>query len=165
MLFAYAKQTSQAIRKISDLGWKPKIYIHLGSASVGATLEPAGLDRSVGVRTAGFIKDPSDPQWNDDPAMKAFKDFMRQYLPDGNVADALNIMGFAAAKTMEQVLRQCGDNLTRENVMHEAANLKDFRLDELLPGSIINTSPTDFRVVEYMKLQTFNGKIWELSAS
>ena len=165
MLFAYAKQTSQAIRKISDMGWKPQIYIHLGSASVGATLEPAGLDRSIGVRTAGFIKDPSDSQWNDDPAMKTFIAFMRQHLPDGNVADGLNIMGYASARTMEQVLRQCGDNLTRENVMREAANLKDFRLDELLPGSIINTSPTDFRVVEYMKLQTFNGKIWELSAT
>lgn len=165
MLFAYAKQTSQAIRKIADMGWKPQIFIHLGSASVGATLEPAGLDRSIGVRTAGFIKDPSDSQWQDDPAMKEFIAFMRTHLPEGNIADGLNIMGYASAKTLEQVLIQCGDQLTRERVMQEAANLKNLRIDVLLPGSVIHTSPTDFKVVEYMKLQRFNGKVWELAAS
>jgi len=165
MLFAYAKQTSQAIRKIGDLGWKPEIFIHLGSASVGATLAPAGLDKSTGVKTAGFIKDPSDPQWAEDPAIQGFKAFMAKYLPDGKVEDGLNIMGYASARTLEQVLKQCGDDLTRENVMRQVANLKDFRLDELLPGSIINTGPTDFRVVEYMKLQRFNGKVWEFPSS
>ncbi|MFT3800514.1 MAG: ABC transporter substrate-binding protein [Burkholderiaceae bacterium] len=165
MLFAYAKQTSQAIRKIGELGWKPEIFIHLGSASVGATLAPAGLDKSIGVKTAGFIKDPSDSQWADDPAIRTFKAFMTKYLPDGKIEDGLNIMGYAAARTLEQVLRQCGDDLTRESVMRQVANLKNLRLDELLPGSIIDTSPTDFRVVEYMKLQRFNGKVWEFPSS
>jgi len=162
MLFTYAKQAAQAIRKIDELGWKPDTYLHLGSASVGATLIPAGLDKSVGIKTAGFIKDPSDPQWAKDPELAPFFDWMKKYLPDAKVEDSLNISGWAYAQTLEQVLRQCGDDLTRENIMRQALNLKNWRNPALLPGSLIGTAPNDYRVVEHMKLQRFNGKVWEL---
>jgi ABC-type branched-subunit amino acid transport system substrate-binding protein len=162
MLFAYAKQAAQAIRKVFDLGWKPDTYLHLGSASVSATLMPAGLDKSVGIKTAGFIKDTSDPQWANDAELQPFFEWMRKYLPDAKLADSLNLAGWAYAQTLAQVLRQCGDDLTRENIMHQATNLKNWRNPALLPGSLISTSPTDYRVVEYMKLQRFNGKVWEL---
>ena len=162
MLFTYAKQGAQAIRKIADLGWKPDTYLHLGSASVGATLIPAGLDKSVGIKTAGFIKDTSDPQWANDAEIAPFFDWMKKYMPDAKLEDSLNLSGWAYAQTVEQVLRQCGDDLTRENILRQATNLKNWRNPALLPGSMINTSPTDYRVVEYMKLQRFNGKVWEL---
>jgi len=161
MLFTYAKQGAQAIRKIFDLGWKVDTYLHLGSASVGATLTPAGLDRSVGVKTAGFMKDATDKQWANDAELKPFFEFMKKYMPEANLNDSLNLAGWAYAQTIEQVLRQCGDDLTRENIVRQAANLKDYRNPALLPGSIINTSPTDYRVIKYMKLQRFNGQIWE----
>ncbi|MBU6271103.1 MAG: ABC transporter substrate-binding protein [Betaproteobacteria bacterium] len=161
MLFTYSKQAAQAIRKISDIGWKPDTYLHLGSASIGATLTPAGLDRSVGIKTAGFMKDATDPQWANDPFMRNWLEWMKKYMPEANIADSLNLAGYAYAQTLEQVLRQCGDDLTRENIMRQAANLKDYRNEALLPGSLINTSPTDYRVIEYMKMQRFNGKVWE----
>ena len=162
MLFTYAKQAAQAIRKIADLGWKPDTYLHLGSASVGATLIPAGLDKSVGIKTAGFIKDTSDPQWANDAEIAPFFDWMKKYMPDAKLEDSLNLAGWAYGQTIEQVLRQCGDDLTRENIMRQALNLKNWRNPALLPGSLISTSPTDYRVVEFMKLQRFNGKVWEL---
>ena len=161
MLFTYAKQAAQAIRKIADLGWKPDTYLHLGSASVGATLIPAGLDKSVGIKTAGFIKDTSDPQWANDAELAPFFDWMKKYLPDAKLEDSLNLAGWAYSQTLEQVLRQCGDDLTRENILRQATNLKNWRNPALLPGSLINTSPTDYRVIEFMKLQRFNGKIRE----
>jgi branched-chain amino acid transport system substrate-binding protein len=161
MLFTYAKQAAQAIRKIDEMQWKPDTYLHLGSASVGATLIPAGLDKSVGIKTAGFIKDPTDPQWAKDAELAAFFDWMKKYMPDAKVEDSLNIAGWAYAQTLEQVLRQCGDDLTHENIMRQALNLTNWRNPALLPGSLINTSPSDYRVVEFMKLQRFNGKVWE----
>jgi len=162
MLFTYAKQAAQAIRKIHQIGWKPETYLHLGSASVGATLEPAGLERSIGIRTAGFIKDTTDPQWANDPELKPFFEWMKKYMPEASLKDSLNLAGYAYAQTLEQVLRQCGDDLTRENIMKQAANLRELRIGALLPGSTISTSPTDYRVVEYMKLQRFNGTVWVL---
>ena len=161
MLFTYAKQAAQAIRKVSDMGWKPDTYLHLGSASVGATLIPAGLDKSVGIKTAGFIKDTSDPQWASDAELAPFFDWMKKYMPEAKLEDSLNLAGWAYAQTLEQVLRQCGDDLTRENILRQATNLKNWRNPALLPGSLINTGPNDYRVVKYMKLQRFNGKIWE----
>ena len=162
MLFTYAKQAAQAIRKVADLGWKPDTYLHLGSASVGATLIPAGLDKSVGIKTAGFIKDTSDPQWANDAEIAPFFDWMKKYMPDAKLEDSLNLSGWAYGQTIEQVLRQCGDDLTRENIMRQALNLKNWRNPALLPGSLISTSPSDYRVVEFMKLQRFNGRVWEL---
>jgi branched-chain amino acid transport system substrate-binding protein len=162
MLFCYPKQAAQAIRKIWDLGWKPDTYLHLGAASVGATMIPAGLDKSVGIKTAGFIKDTADPQWTNDAELKPFFEWMKKYMPDAKLDDSLNLAGWAYAQTLEQVLRQCGDDLTRENILHQATNLKNYRNPALLPGSLINTSPSDYRVIRTMKLQRFNGKVWEL---
>ena len=160
-LFTYAKQGAQAIRKAADLGWKPTRYIHLGAASVAATFQPAGLDKSAGILTAGFIKDPSDPQWADDPDQKAWRAWMTENLPGADLTDSINVAGYSYAQTLEQVLRQCGNDLSRENIMRQATSLHDFRLPMLLPGSLINTSPTDYRVITYVKLQRFNGTSWD----
>ena len=161
MLFTYAKQAAQAIRKVAELKWKTNTYLHLGSASIGATLIPAGLDNAVGIRSAGFIKDATDPQWANDAEIKPFYEWMKKYLPEGKIEDGLNLAGWAFAQTLEQVLRQCGDDLTRENILRQATSLKNFRNPALLPGSLINTSASDYRVVKYLKLQRFNGKVWE----
>jgi branched-chain amino acid transport system substrate-binding protein len=160
-LFTYAKQAAQAIGKMDDLAWKPVTYLHLGAASVGATFKPAGLEKSKGILSAGFMKDVTDPKWADDPDVKTWLAWMKDNLPMADINDSLNVAGYAYAQTLEQVLRQAGDDLTRENIMKQAASLKDFRLGLLLPGSLINTSPTDYRVIRYMKLQRFNGKSWD----
>jgi branched-chain amino acid transport system substrate-binding protein len=159
-MFTYSKQGAQAIRKAADIGWKPVRYIHLGAASVAATFKPAGLDKSAGVMTAGFIKDASDPQWADDPDQKAWRVWMNGNMPGADLSDSVNVAGYSFAQTLEQVLRQCGNDLSRENIMRQATNLHDFRLPMLLPGSLINTTPTDYRVITYMKLQQFNGASW-----
>ena len=160
-LFTYSKQAAQAIGKMDDLAWKPVTYLHLGAASVGATFKPAGLDKSKGILSAGFMKDVTDPKWADDPDVKTWLAWMKDNLPGADINDSLNVAGYAFAQTLEQVLRQAGDDQTRENIMKQAASLKDFRLGLLLPGSLINTSPTDYRVIKYMKLQRFNGKSWD----
>jgi branched-chain amino acid transport system substrate-binding protein len=161
MLFTYAKQAAQAIRKISDMGWKPDTYLHLGSASIGATLTPAGLDRSVGVKTAGFMKDATDPQWANDPFIKGWVEWMKKYMPDANLSDSLNLAGYAYAQTLEQVLKQCGSDLTRENIMKQAASL-DMTLPMLLPGVNVKTGPDDFYPIEREQLARFDGKTWVL---
>jgi len=160
-LFTYAKQAAQAIGKMDDLAWKPVTYLHLGAASVGATFKPAGLDKSKGILSAGFMKDVTDPKWADDADVKTWLAWMKDNLPMADINDSLNVAGYVYAQTLEQVLRQAGDDLTRENIMKQAASLKDFRLGLLLPGSLINTSPTDYRVIQYMKLQRFNGRSWD----
>jgi branched-chain amino acid transport system substrate-binding protein len=162
-LFTYAKQAAQAITKLDDLNWKPRTYLHLGAASVGATFKPAGLDKSKGILSAGFLKDVTDPKWANDDDVKEWTAWMTENMPGAEMTDSLNEAGYMYAKTLEQVLKQCGDDLTRENIMKQAANLKDFHLPLLLPGSSINTSPTDYRVIQYMKLQRFNGKSWDFA--
>jgi len=162
LLASYSKQAAQAIRRIAEIGWKPEIYIHLGSASVGATLVPAGLDRSVGVRTAGYIKDATDPQWANDAELQPFFEWFKKYMPGASINDNLNLAGWAYGHTLETVLRQCGEDLSRENIMRQAANLRNYRNPALLPDSLINTSPTDYSVVTYMRLQRFDGKVWQL---
>ena len=160
-LFTYAKQAAQAITKMYDLKWKPETYLHLGAASVGATFKPAGLDKSTGIMSAGFMKDVTDPKWASDPDVKTWTEWMKANMPGADLNDSLTAAGYSFAQTLEQVLRQCGDNLTRENIMKQAASLHDFRLGLLLPESRINTSATDFRVVTYMQLQRFNGTSWD----
>ena len=139
-LFTYAKQAAQAISKMSDLKWKPETYLHLGAASVGATFKPAGLDKSTGIMSAGFMKDVTDPKWADDPDVKTWTEWMKANMPGADRNDSLTAAGYSFAQTLEQVLKQCGDNLTRENIMKQAANLQDFRVGLLLPDSRINTS-------------------------
>ncbi len=156
------KFAAMAIRKAYDIGWKPVHYLNNVSIGVGSVLTPAGLEKSVGVISSNYGKDPADPQWVNDPAMKEWQAFMKKYNPEGNLVDNLNTYGYAAARTLVQVLKQCGDNLTRENVMRQAANLKDFDTGMSLPGIRINTSPTDFAPIQAVQLMKFDGKTWVL---
>ena len=154
------KFAAQAIRKAYDIGWRPLYFISNVSASIASVLQPAGLEKSVGLVSSAYLKDPTDPAWKDDKAIRDYVAFMKKYYPDGNPDDNLNVYGYAAAQTLVQVLKQCGDDLTRENVMRQAANLKDLEVPGLLPGIRINTSPTDFYPIEQVQLMRFDGKTW-----
>jgi len=156
------KFAAQAIKKIAELEWKPMHLMTDVSVSIGAVMKPAGLEASEGVLSAGYLKDASDPQWKDDEGMKKFMAFIDKYMPGANISDANLVYGYAAAQTMVQVLKQAGDNLTRENVMKQAASLKDFAPDTLIPGIKINTSPTDFAPIEQLKMWRFKNGQWEL---
>ena len=159
---ATPKFAAQAIKKMAELQWKPMHLLTDVSISIGAVMKPAGLDASEGILSAGYLKDASDPQWKDDEGMKKFMAFQAKYMPDANIADANLVYGFAAAETMVQVLKQCGDNLTRENVMKQAASLKDFAPDTLIPGIKVNTSATDFAPIEQLKMMQFKNGKWDL---
>jgi ABC-type branched-subunit amino acid transport system substrate-binding protein len=156
------KFAAQAIRKAYDIGWKPVHYLNNVSTSVGSVLKPAGLEKSVGLITTAYYKDPSDKRWADDAAVKQWQEFMKKYYPDGNVNDGFNMYGYSVAATLHEVLKQCGDNLTRENIMRQAASMKDFRIDTLLPRITITTSKDDYAPIEAVQLQRFNGTQWEV---
>jgi branched-chain amino acid transport system substrate-binding protein len=156
------KFAAQAIRKAYDIGWKPVHYLNNVSSSVGSVLTPAGLEKSLGLITSQYLKDTTDKRWENDAAMKQWQAFMKKYYPEGNLADVFNLYGYTVSATLHEVLRKCGDNLTRENIMRQAASMKDFRLDTLLPGILISTGPSDFAPIESVQLQRFNGKQWEL---
>jgi branched-chain amino acid transport system substrate-binding protein len=159
---ASPKFAAQAIRKAAEIGWKPVLLLASISNSVGSVLKPAGLDNSKGVLSTNYLKDPTDPAWKDDPAIREWAAFMDKYLPDGDKTSTFSIYGYATAQTLVQVLRQCGDELTRENVMKQAANLRDFEIGVVLPGIKINTSPTDYFPIEQMQMSRFNGEHSEL---
>ena len=154
------KFAAQAIRRAFDSGWKPVHYLNNVSASPGSVLKPAGFDKSVGLISTQYLKDPTDQAWASDPAVLEWIAFMAKYYPDGDKTDASNFYGWAVAKTMELVLKQAGNNLTRENVMKQAAHMKDVVLAAALPGIKINTSPTDFAPFESVQLIQFDGKQW-----
>jgi branched-chain amino acid transport system substrate-binding protein len=154
------KFAAQAIRKVADIGWKPVHYLNQVSASVGSVLTPAGLDKSVGLISMEYLKDPTDPVFANDPGMKEFLGFMKKYAPDLDVKDASNAYGYTVAQLTVQVLKQCGDNLTRENVIKQAANLKKAQLSLALPGVTANTSPTDYALFQTLQLARFDGKSW-----
>ena len=158
---ATPKFAAQAIRKVHDIGWKTTQYLNNVAASVGAVLTPAGLDKSVGLITAVYVKDVTDKQWDNDPGVNKFKEFMKQYYPDGNLLDGSNAYAYIAAQTLEQVLKQCGSDFSKQNIMKQAANLKDFTPDLLAPGIKINTSPSDFFLFDQLQLAKFDGKIWQ----
>ncbi len=158
---ATPKFAAQAIKKIAELGWKPMQVMTDVSLSIGAVMKPAGFEASQGILSAGYLKDASDPQWKDDEGMKKFMAFVDKYMPGADVSDLNLVYGYAAAQTMVQVLKQCGDNLTRENVMKQAASLKDFAPDTLIPGITITTSPTDFAPIEQLKMMQFKGGKWD----
>jgi branched-chain amino acid transport system substrate-binding protein len=162
---ASPKFAAQAIRKAAEIGWKPTLFLASVSNSVGSVLKPAGLENSKGILSSNYIKDPTDPAWKDDPAIKEWAAFMDKYFPEGDKSSSFSVYGYALAQTMVQVLKQCGDELTRENVMKQAANLKDFELGLLLPGIKINTSPTDYFPIEQMQMSRFNGEHGELFGS
>jgi branched-chain amino acid transport system substrate-binding protein len=156
------KFAAQAIRKAYDIGWKPVHYLNNVSISVGQVLTPAGLDKSTGLITAAYLKEATDARWANDKGLEPFREFMKKYLPDGNIADSFNIYGYTVAQTLHQVLKQAGNDLTRENVMRQAASVKNLRLETLLPGIVIGTTPEDYAPIEAVQLQRFNGKQWEL---
>ncbi|HEY5931032.1 MAG TPA: ABC transporter substrate-binding protein, partial [Burkholderiales bacterium] len=158
--FASPKFAAQAIRKAYDIDWKPLLFIPYSATSVSAVLQPAGLQKSVNVISSAYVKDPTDPQWKTDAATKEWLAWMKTYFPDGDVAEIYNVYAYANAQLLVQVLKQCGDELTRENVMKQAANLKNLELPMLLPGVRINTSATDYDPVEQLQLMRFDGKEW-----
>jgi branched-chain amino acid transport system substrate-binding protein len=154
------KFAAQAIKKIAEIEWKPLHLLNNVSASIGATIKPAGFDKSQGIISSAYIKDPTDPQWKDDAGMKTFNAFLDQYFPEANRTDANVIYGYSVAQTMVHVLKACGDSLTRENVMKQAASIKGLELDGLLPGIKISTSATDFAPLEQLQLEKFEGDTW-----
>jgi branched-chain amino acid transport system substrate-binding protein len=155
------KFAAQAIRKAAEIGWHPVHLLASVSNSVGSVYRPAGLENSKGVLSSNYLKDPTDPAWKDDPAIKEWLAFMDKYSPDGDKSSTFSVYGYLLAQTLVQVLKQCGDELTRENVMKQAANLKDLELGLLLPGIKINTSPSDYFPVEQMQMTRFNGQYGE----
>ncbi len=158
---ATPKFAAQTIRKVADIGWKPVHYLTNVSISVGSVMKPAGAEKGVGIVTSGYIKDSGDARWKDDPGMNEWRAFMAKYMPDTPLSDGNAVYGFAAAATMTQVLKQCGAEVTRERVMHEAANLHDFEVGVLVPGIRINTSPTNFHPLRQMQLARWTGEHWE----
>ncbi|MCB1533728.1 MAG: ABC transporter substrate-binding protein [Rhodoblastus sp.] len=163
VLFMHAipKQAAQAIRRIAEIGWKPTFYLANVSASVGAVLKPAGVDNAKGLITASYIKDPADKQWHEDAGYKNWLAFMKQYYPNGDLIDGLNVYGYTVAQTMVKVLEQCGDQVSADCIMKEAANL-DFAPEMLLPGVTVKTSATDFYPIKKMYLQKFDGAVWQV---
>jgi branched-chain amino acid transport system substrate-binding protein len=156
------KFAAQAIKKMAEIQWKPTHFLNNVSASVGSVIKPAGYENSQDIISAAYLKDASDKQWDNDPGMKEFYAFLEKDFPEGNKLDGSVVVGYGVAQTLVQVLKQCGDNLTRENVMKQAASLKDFRTEVLLPGIKINTGPTDFAPISSLQLMKFKGEKWEL---
>jgi branched-chain amino acid transport system substrate-binding protein len=153
---------AQAIKKVADLGWKPVHILDINASPVSATLKPAGLDISKGIISTNYGKDPGDPQWKDDPGLKRYFAFMDKYYPEGDKLNTVNTYGYSTAELLVQILHQCGDDLTRENIMRQATNLKNFTASLALPGMTISTSPTDYRINKQMQMMKFNGERWEL---
>jgi branched-chain amino acid transport system substrate-binding protein len=156
------KFAAQAIKKNAELGWKPVHILDINATSVGAVMQPAGLEASKGVVSVNYGKDPLDPTWKDDPGMKKYFEFMAKYYPEGDKNSSFNSYGYSTAQLMVHVLKQCGDDLTRENVLKQATNLKDVQLDLALPGIVGNTTPNDYRVNKQLQMMRFNGERWEM---
>ena len=161
-IFSSAKPAAQAIRKVWDVDWHPLQFVGNPAASVATVMKPAGLEKSVGIISGAFLKDPTDSHWENDPGLKQWLDFMKHYYPEGDRSDFYNVYAYATAQTLVQVLKQCGDDLTRENLMRQAANLKNLELPILIPGIRVNTGPLDYSPIEQMQLERFDGKQWVL---
>jgi branched-chain amino acid transport system substrate-binding protein len=158
---ATPKFAAQAIKKLGELNWKPLHFLTNVSVSVGSVMKPAGYENDQGILSANYLKDPKDPQWKSDAAMNEWRAFMTNWYPEGDQEDVATVFGYGIAKGLEQVLRQCGDDLTRENIMKQAANL-NFEIGIYLPGTRIKTSPTDFAPLEQFQMMRFKGESWEL---
>jgi len=156
------KQAAQAIKKNFEINWKPVHILDINATSVGAVMKPAGLDASTGVISVNYGKDPLDPTWKDDAGMKRYFAMMEKYYPEGDKNSSFNSYGYSTAQLLVHVLKQCGDDLTRDNVMKQATGLKNVELDLALPGILANTSPTDYRVNKQLQMMKFNGERWEL---
>jgi branched-chain amino acid transport system substrate-binding protein len=156
------KQAAQAIKKIAEIGWHPVHILDINSTSVGAVMKPAGLEASKGVISVGYTKDPADPTWKDDAGMKKYLDFMTKYYPDGDKESLFNVYGYITTQLLIHTLKECGDDLTRDNVLKQATSLKKVQLDLALPGIVNSTTPDDYRVNKQLQMQKFNGERWEL---
>ncbi len=159
-VFATVRPTSQAIRKAYDLGWKPLIFIINNANTVAGTLKPAGLDKSVGVISGTYVKDPFDPQFKDDPGVKAWNVFMDKYLPNADKSDIVNVLSPTIGMMLVQTLKQAGNDLSRDNILKQATNLHGVTAPMLLPGITYNTSPTDYRPLKQLQLVRFDGERW-----
>jgi len=158
---ATPKFAAQAIKKVAELGWKPLHLLSYVSASIGSVIKPAGFDNAQGIISAAYFKDPNDQRWKDDAGLKELNAFLDAYLPNVNRSDTLIVNGYNIAQLLVVVLRQCGDDLTRENVMKQAASIKGLELGGLLPGIKVNTSATDFAPISAVQLMKFKGESWE----
>jgi len=159
---ATPKQAAQSIKKTAEIGWHPVQIVSLKAASIGSVLKPAGLENAKGLVSTNYGKEALDPQWKDDPGVKRYLAFMEKYYPDGDKASNFNAYAYGVAQLLTHVLQQCGDDLTRENVMKQATSLKDFMGDLALPGITISTSPTDYHLFKRLQMMRFNGEHWEL---
>ena len=155
------KQAAQAIKKIAELDWHPVHIVDINANSVGAVLKPAGLEASRGIVSVGYVKDPSDPSLKDDPGMQRYLAFMQKYYPEGDKLSSLNVYGYITTQLLIQVLRQCGDELTRNNILKQATHLRNVELDLLLPGISVTTTPTDYRVNKQLQMVRFDGERWQ----
>jgi ABC-type branched-subunit amino acid transport system substrate-binding protein len=156
------KFAAQAIKKTAEIDWKALHILNNVSANVGSVMKPAGFAASQGILSANYLKDPADSQWDNDAGNKEFLAFLAKDFPEGDKTNNSVVVGYAVAQTLVQVLKQCGDDLTRENIMKQAANIKDFRAEMLLPGITINTSPADFAPIDQLQLMRFKGEKWEM---
>ena len=163
LLFSAAtpKQAAQAIKKIAELGWHPVHILDINANSVGAVMKPAGLEASKGIISVGYVKDPSDPGFKDDAGMQRYLGFMEKYYPDGDKYSSLNVYGYITTQLLVQVLRQCADDLTRDNVLKQATHLDHVALDLLLPGITVSTTPSDYRVNKQLQMVRFDGERWQ----
>ncbi len=160
--WAAPKGAAQAIKKVYELNWKPKFFLANVSTSVASVMKVAGLEASKDIISSAYLKDPTDPAWKDDAEVKEWQAFMDKWYPDGDKTNSNNVYAYAVAQTLVEVLKQCGDNLTHENIMKQAASLKDYSPKMLLPGIKINTGPDDFYPIEQMQLMRFDGEAWRL---
>src|SRR5467141_3170182 len=155
------KFAAQAIKKMAEIEWQPLHFLNNVSSSIGSVIKPAGMENAQGIISSAYLKDPTDPQWKNDAGMKAWNEFLDKYFPEANRTDASVIYGYTVTQTLVHVLKQCGDNLTRENVMKQAASIKNLELGGLLPGIKVNTSATDFAPLSQLQLMRFKGDTWE----
>jgi ABC-type branched-subunit amino acid transport system substrate-binding protein len=156
------KFAAQSIKKVAELGWKPLFILNSVGSSTGAVMRPAGIENGQNIISTAYNKDPTDPQWKDDVGIKHFDAFLAKYFPEGNREDSSVVIGYNYAQTMIHVLQACGDDLTRENIMKQAASIKGLQLEGVLPGITINTSATDFAPIKQFQLRKFKGERWEL---
>lgn len=158
--FSNGKFTVQSLRRAGELGWKPQVYLPAGSTSIASILRPAGAEHAVGAITVANVKNPLDPQWRDDAGLKEYLEFMKRWAPGLDAEDSLNLSAYSMARVLAEVLRRCGDELTRENVMRQMLSLKDFTTPVMLPGVSLTTGPDDYEIYGAIRLQRFDGKSW-----
>jgi len=159
---AIPKFAAQAIRKVYDNGWKATHFLTNVSVSVSAVMRPAGPEKGVGIISAAYLKEPTDPQWQDTPEYKDWLAWMKKYNTSGSLTDSNNVTGYSVTQTMVAVLKACGDNLTRDNIMKQAASIHQLKLPMLLPGITVSTGPDDFAPIKQMRLEKFDGNTWQL---